>query len=241
MPTITLENVTKRYIEEKRPHYAVREISLSVEQGEFIFLIGSSGAGKSTLLKLIGGEMAPDQGVVYLNGSNVARLIGPWRARVARTFGVVSQQCLLVRKRTIGDNLLLAAGAAGLRRKGRQAMKKALGIVGLPNVEGCYPAELSIGECRRVELARALINSPEILFADEPTGALNSKTGLDVLDTLTAFNEQGQSVVMVTHDLRPALRDAGTVLHIGRRGVFLGTPAEYLASPEGRRFREAGP
>ena len=112
MAEIRLENVTKRYIEEKRPHYAVREISLSVEQGEFIFLIGSSGAGKSTLLKLIGGEMAPDQGVVYLNGSNVARLIGPWRARVARTFGVVSQQCLLVRKRTIGDNLLLAAGAA---------------------------------------------------------------------------------------------------------------------------------
>lgn len=202
MAEIRLENVTKRYIEEKRPHYAVREISLSVEQGEFIFLIGSSGAGKSTLLKLIGGEMAPDQGMVYLNGSNVARLIGPWRARVARTFGVVSQQCLLVRKRTIGDNLLLAAGAAGLRRKGRQAMKKALGIVGLPNVEGCYPAELSIGECRRVELARALINSPPILVLDEITANLDDDNIWDMFQLLQEVNRKGTTVIMATHASR---------------------------------------
>ena len=199
MAEIRLENVTKRYIEEKRPHYAVREISLSVEQGEFIFLIGSSGAGKSTLLKLIGGEMAPDQGVVYLNGSNVARLIGPWRARVARTFGVVSQQCLLVRKRTIGDNLLLAAGAAGLRRKGRQAMKKALGIVGLPNVEGCYPAELSIGECRRVELARALLSSPPVLLLDELTANLDDDSIWDLMHLLNELNNMGTTIIMATH------------------------------------------
>ena len=117
MAEIRLENVTKRYIEEKRPHYAVREISLSVEQGEFIFLIGSSGAGKSTLLQLIGSEIYPDEGVVYLNDVNIARLIGPWRTRATRSFGIVNQQCQLIRKRTIGDNLLLCYPDEGAAKR----------------------------------------------------------------------------------------------------------------------------
>lgn len=199
MAEIRLDNVTKRYMEDKRLHYALRDVSLSVEQGEFIFLIGSSGAGKSTLLKLIGGELTPDQGVVYLNGSNLSRMIGPWRVRATRTFGIVSQQCLLIRKRTIGDNLLLAAGAAGLRRKGRQAMKKTLGLVGLPNVEGCYPAELSIGECRRVELARALLNSPSVLLLDELTANLDDDNIWDMMHLLHELNSMGTTVIMATH------------------------------------------
>ena len=164
MPEIHLENVSKHYMEEGRTQYAVRDISLTVEQGEFVFLIGSSGAGKSTLLKLMGGEIVPDEGEVSLNGLNIARQIGPWRTRITRSFGIVNQECLLIRKRTIGDNLMLAAVAAGMRRKGRAAAGKALAIVGLSGVEDCYPAELSIGECRRVELARALVNSPPILL-----------------------------------------------------------------------------
>ena len=147
-------------MEERRLTYAVRDISLTVEQGEFVFLIGSSGAGKTTLLQLMSGEIAPDEGTVLLNNTNIARMLGPWRVRARRTFGVVSQQGLLIRKRTVGENLMLAAGAAGMmRRKSREAVKKALGIVGLPGVEECYPAELSIGESRRVELARAVLNS----------------------------------------------------------------------------------
>lgn len=155
MAEIRLENVSKRYTEDKRTMYAVREVNLTITQGEFVFLIGSSGAGKSTLLQLIGSEIYPDEGVVYLNDVNIARLIGPWRTRATRSFGIVNQQCQLIRKRTIGDNLLLAANAGGMlrRSKSRQAVKKALGIVGLPGVETYYPAELSIGECRRVELA----------------------------------------------------------------------------------------
>ena len=177
MPEIRLENVSKLYTEDKRTSYAVRELNLKVEQGEFIFLIGSSGAGKSTLLKLIGGELPPDE----------------------RTFGVVNQECMLIRKRTIGDNLLLAANAAGLRRRSRPSVKKALGIVGLPGVESYYPAELSIGECRRVELARALINSPSILLIDELTANLDDDNIWDLMHLLTELNNKGTTIIMATH------------------------------------------
>lgn len=199
MPEIRLENVSKQYTVDKRTFYAVRDLSLKVEQGEFVFLIGSSGAGKSTLLKLISGEIPPDKGTVYLNNSNTAFLIGPWRNRAIRSFGVVSQECMLIRKRTIGDNLLMAANAAGVRRKARQAVKKALGIVGIPGVEAFYPAELSIGECRRVELARALINSPAALLIDELTANLDDDNIWDLMHLLNELNNKGTTIIMATH------------------------------------------
>ena len=200
MAEIRLDHVSKRYMEERRLTYAVRDISLTVEQGEFVFLIGSSGAGKTTLLQLMSGEIAPDEGTVLLNNTNIARMLGPWRVRARRTFGVVSQQGLLIRKRTVGENLMLAAGAAGMmRRKSREAVKKALGIVGLPGVEECYPAELSIGESRRVELARAVLNSPSILLLDELTANLDDDVIWDLLHLLTELNARGTTIVMATH------------------------------------------
>ena len=199
MAEIRLENVTKTYKEERRINYAVKDINLTVEQGEFVFLIGSSGAGKSTLLRLMSGELKPDQGMVFLNGANMARLVGPWRSRAARNFGVVSQQGLLIRKRTVGDNLLLAAAAAGLRRRGADAARKALSIVGLPGVEDCYPAELSIGESRRVELARAILNSPSILLLDELTANLDDDLIWDLMHLLTELNSHGTTIIMATH------------------------------------------
>ena len=176
-------------------------MNLTITQGEFVFLIGSSGAGKSTLLQLIGSEIYPDEGVVYLNDVNIARLIGPWRTRATRSFGIVNQQCQLIRKRTIGDNLLLAANAGGMlrRSKSRQAVKKALGIVGLPGVETDYPAELSVGECRRVELARALINSPPLLLLDELTANLDDDNIWDLMHLLNELNTRGTTIVMATH------------------------------------------
>jgi cell division transport system ATP-binding protein len=139
--------------------------------------------------------------VVYLNDVNIARLIGPWRTRATRSFGIVNQQCQLIRKRTIGDNLLLAANAGGMlrRSKSRQAVKKALGIVGLPGVETYYPAELSIGECRRVELARALINSPPLLLLDELTANLDDDNIWDLMHLLNELNTRGTTIVMATH------------------------------------------
>lgn len=200
MAEIRLDHVSKRYMEERRLTYAVRDISLTVEQGEFVFLIGSSGAGKTTLLQLMSGEIAPDEGTVLLNNTNIARMLGPWRVRARRTFGVVSQQGLLIRKRTVGENLMLAGAAAGMmRRKSREAVKKALGIVGLPGVEECYPAELSIGESRRVELARAVLNSPSILLLDELTANLDDDVIWDLIHLLTELNALGTTIVMATH------------------------------------------
>ena len=200
MPELRLENVSKLYkAEKKRKEYAVRDLSLTVTQGEFVFLIGSSGAGKSTMLKLMGGEISPDRGAVYLDGGNLIRYFGPWRARVARTFGIVSQQPMLVRKRTILENLMMAARAGGLQKRSQAAAEKALGLVGLPSVGECYPVELSIGEVRRVELARALVNSPPILLLDELTANLDDYSIWDMMHLLNELNIRGTTIIMATH------------------------------------------
>ena len=200
MPVLRMENASKRYkTDKKQVQYAVRDLSLTVEQGEFVFLIGSSGAGKSTMLKLMGGEIAPDEGAVYIDETNIARLFGPWKVRLTRTFGIVSQQSMLIRKRTIMENLLVAGRASGMGRKSQAAAEKALGLVGLPGVGDCFPAQLSIGEVRRVELARALINSPSILLLDELTANLDDDTIWDIIHLLYELNNRGTTIIMATH------------------------------------------
>ena len=200
MPVLRMENASKRYkTDKKQVQYAVRDLSLTVEQGEFVFLIGSSGAGKSTMLKLMGGEIAPDEGAVYIDETNIARLFGPWKVRLTRTFGIVSQQSMLIRKRTIMENLLVAGRASGMGRKSQAAAEKALGLVGLPGVGDCFPAQLSIGEVRRVELARALLNSPSILLLDELTANLDDDTIWDIIHLLYELNKRGTTIIMATH------------------------------------------
>ena len=199
MAEIRLDHVSKRYMEERRLTYAVRDISLTVEQGEFVFLIGSSGAGKSTILKLIGGEVSPDAGTVYLDDVSLSRYFGPFQIRLRRTFGHVWQESQLMRKRTIYENLALAARAGGMRTRIDRAVMKVLGLVGMPGVEHCYPVELSIGESRRVELARALICSPPVLLLDELTANLDDDTIWDIIHLLNEINNHGTTVVMATH------------------------------------------
>ena len=199
MPEVRMEKVSKIYkTEDKRKQYAVRDLEFAVQQGEFVFLIGSSGAGKSTMLKLIGGEISPDEGAVYVDNANISRFFGPWKVRLTRTFGVVSQQSLLIRKRTIMENLMVAARAGGMQRKSRAAAEKALGLVGLPRVGDCFPAQLSIGEARR-ELARALISSPPVLLLDELTANLDDDTIWDIMHLLNELNSRGTTVIMATH------------------------------------------
>lgn len=200
MPEIRMEKVSKIYkTEDKRTHYAVRDLEFTVQQGEFVFLIGSSGAGKSTMLKLIGGEIAPDEGTVYLDNANISRFFGPWKVRLARTFGIVSQEPLLIRKRTIMENLMVAARAGGMGRKSQAAAEKALGLVGLSKVGDCFPAQLSIGEVRRVELARALVSSPPVLLLDELTANLDDDTIWDIIHLLNELNSRGTTIIMATH------------------------------------------
>lgn len=200
MPEIRMVKVSKIYkTEDKRKHYAVQDLDFAVQQGEFVFLIGSSGAGKSTMLKLIGGEIPPDEGAVFVDDVNIARFFGPWKVRLARTFGVVSQQSILIRKRTIMENLMVAARASGLQRKSRASAEKALSLVGLPKVGDCFPAQLSIGEVRRVELARALVSSPPVLLLDELTANLDDDTIWDIMHLLNELNTMGTTIIMATH------------------------------------------
>ena len=200
MPEIRMEKASKIYkTEDKRKHYAVRELDFTVQQGEFVFLIGSSGAGKTTMLKLISGEITPDEGAVYVDNANISRYFGPWKVRLTRTFGVVSQETLLIRKRTIMENLMVAARASGMQRKSQAAAEKALGLVGLSKVGDCFPAQLSIGEVRRVELARALVSSPPVLLLDELTANLDDDVIWDIMHLLNDLNSRGTTIIMATH------------------------------------------
>ena len=119
--------------------------------------------------------------------------------RLTRTFGIVSQQSILIRKRTIMENLMVAARASGMQRKSKAAAEKALGLVGLPKVGECFPAQLSIGEARRVELARALISSPPVLLLDELTANLDDDTIWDIMHLLNELNSRGTTIIMATH------------------------------------------
>ena len=206
MPTIKLEEASKFYKSDRkagpRLEIGVADVDLTIRQGEFAFLIGSSGAGKSTLLQLMAGQLRPDHGKVRLNNRDLSKMMLWSRNRAALLFGQVWQEQGLIRQRTVEENLSLAIIIGGLRTDSakRQSMvEKVLGLVGMSGVEKRYPAELSLGECRRVELARALINSPPILILDEITANLDDDTIWDMFHLLHEINKMGTTVVMATH------------------------------------------
>jgi len=209
MPTIYLENVSKFYKPKRRKKgpvhqdMGVEDVELTIHQGEFIFLVGGSGAGKSTLLRLITGEVKPSQGKVYLDDRDLSRTMLLSRNRASVLFGKIWQDPTLIRKKTVGENLALASQIALGRESARVVdirIKKVLGLVGMKGVERKYPVELSIGECRRVELARAIIGSPPILILDEITANLDDDCIWDTLHLLNDVNRRGTTVIMATHD-----------------------------------------
>ena len=203
--------------------HVLKNIDLELYQGDFTVIMGASGAGKSTLLYALSGMDTPSLGTITFGDKVISDLNQDELAVFRRDHcGFVFQQIYLIDGMSVMDNVL-AAGL--LENKDKKALlAKAEELFTAVDISGQtqkkFPAQISGGEAQRVGIVRALINSPEILFADEPTGALNSKTGLDVLDTLTKFNEQGQSVVMVTHDMRSARR-GNRILYL-KDGVILG-------------------
>ena len=209
MPTIYLEHVSKFYKPKRRKkgpvhqEMGVEDVDLTIRQGEFVFVVGGSGAGKSTLLRLITGEAKPNQGKVYLGDRDLSRAMALSRNRMSILFGKIWQDPTLIRKKTIGENLALASRIAVGREKPQLVdirIKKVLGLVGMKGVESKYPVELSIGECRRVELARAMIGSPPILILDEITANLDDDCIWDTLHLLNDVNRRGTTVIMATHD-----------------------------------------
>ena len=201
MPQIRLEQVSKYYQQEKKAVPAVREIDLTIEQQEFVFVTGSSGAGKSTLLNLIAGEITPTAGAVYLDNVPIGQQRRFGHPRKAGCIGYVPQISQLMRKRTIEENLAMASMIGRGRRKVpmEERIRKALCMVGLKDVEKRYPVELSLGECRRVELARAIINSPSVLVLDALTASLDEDTIWDLFHLIGELNRLGTTVIMATH------------------------------------------
>ena len=203
MALISLEGAGKDYIQdsEQRVVHAIRSVDLTIERGEFVFITGSSGAGKSTLLQLIAYETPPSRGTVCLDGVNVNRLSQRQRQHKRLRFGYVPQFPSLIRKRTIQENLSTVAllGRGRVHMAPDKRVQKALNMVGMGDAANHYPVELSMGECRRVELARAIINNPDILVLDELTANLDEDTAWDMFLFLSELNHHGVTVIMASH------------------------------------------
>ena len=189
--------------------HVLKNIDLEIYEGDFTIIMGASGAGKSTLLYSLSGMDKSTLGSVSFDGTEITKMNTDELALFRRSnCGFVFQQVYLVESMSVMDNIM-AAGLLVYRDKKTLAKKageilKAVGID--ETMWNKFPSQISGGEAQRVGIARALINDPKLVFADEPTGALNSQTGKAVLDTLTKFNEKGQSIVMVTHDITSARR-----------------------------------
>ena len=174
---------------------AIKGITLTIEDGEFVFLVGPSGSGKSTIIKLLTGEVEPCAGRIMINGFSVSNISDKQIPLMRRTLGVIFQDFRLIDKKTVYDNLAFVMRAVGAPQKEiRKRIPYVLHLVDLENKANSYPTELSGGEQQRVAIARALVNNPNTIIADEPTG------NLDPERSLVKINELGTTVVVVTHE-----------------------------------------
>ena len=217
------ENLSKTFSNGGSQQHVLKNIDLELYQGDFTVIMGASGAGKSTLLYALSGMDTPSLGKITFGDKVITDLSQDGLAVFRRDHcGFVFQQIYLIDGMSIMDNVLSAGLLVNKDKKALVAKAKELfaAVDISEDTQKKFPTQISGGEAQRVGIVRALINNPDILFADEPTGALNSQTGLDVLDMLTKFNEQGQSVVMVTHDIRSARR-GNRILYL-KDGVILG-------------------
>lgn len=216
MPTITVDHVSKYYYSERQGLFqklrrhrkdhnyevGLEDVSFTVEQGEFVFIIGSSGAGKTTLMQLLCGQTSPDAGSVQVNGKELSKIGKVSRQRLPLLVGYVAQQHSMNPRISIRENLQQAA-KIGERKFSRECsmeerIRKVLGLTGLVDKEKRYPGELMAGERRRVELARALINSPPILVLDEVTANLDADSMWDMYLLLHEINRMGTTIIMST-------------------------------------------
>jgi len=221
---IQLDGVTKAYQSGAAP--ALADVSMSVAAGEVVAVMGPSGSGKSTLLNLIGGLDKPTAGTVTVAGRRIDALGESALARFrARHVGIIFQFFNLLDDLTVEDNVQLPAQLAGMsRRQAKARAAQLLERMGIAEHRNAYPARISGGQRQRVAIARALVNSPAVLLADEPTGALDTATGQEIGQLLRELNQDGQTLVLVTHDPDLADRYAARTVRIVD-GQLAGTPA----------------
>lgn len=194
---IQLRSVTKKY----KNNYALKNVNLDILSGEFVFIVGASGAGKSTLMKLLYKEETPSSGTVMIGGINIANLPSEKVPNLRRCMGIVFQDYKLLQNQSVYDNVAYVIRTLGISTKEINArVLGALKVVGLSDKIKAKPTELSGGEQQRVSIARAIVNGPPLLIADEPTGNLDPKNSMEVMQILDQINQRGITVIVSTHD-----------------------------------------
>ena len=223
---ILFNDVTKSYSVGTQ---ALKGVNMQIEDGEFVFLGGPSGSGKSTIIKLISGELRPTSGSVHVNGYSLERIRKREVPYMRRTVGVVYQDFRLIDTMTVYENVAFAMRVIGARNKEiRERVPYVLELVGLENKGHRYPNQISGGEQQRLAIARALVNNPSTIIADEPTGNLDPARAMEIMSLLQEINNLGTTVLVVTHawDLVETFRkrvvaiDEGVVVSDGTEGIF---------------------
>ena len=226
MDLIRIKNVKKTY---KTGTTAIYDLDLNIKKGEFVFIIGSTGCGKSSLIKMLYREEKPTSGQILVGGLDVGKIKNRKVYKLRRKIGVVFQDYHLLPNSTAYENVAFALEVLGLPQDEIHAkVMKVLDLVGLKNKAKQYPNHLSGGEQQRVAIARAIVNGPKILICDEPTGNLDPKTSMEIMDVLTAINELGTTIIMVTHDInivkklkkRVVLLDSGRIVKDYKEGEY---------------------
>lgn len=226
IPIIALDHISKQY---STGVDALNDITIRIEKGEFVFVVGKSGSGKSTFIKLLLKELDPSSGRLYVGGRQVTELKRKQISMYRRKIGVVFQDFRLLKNKTVYENVAFAQQIIGMtKRQIAGNVPIMLEMVGLTGKENAYPNELSGGEQQRVAIARALINQPAILLADEPTGNLDPQTAWDIMMLLQEVNKAGTTVVVVTHNndivdvmqKRVITLDKGNLIHDEQKGGY---------------------
>lgn len=200
---LELKNVSKKYLSNDNTFYALKDVSLKINEGEFVSITGPSGSGKSTLMHIVGLLDNPTSGEVLLHGKDISKFPEKELAKIRNvTLGFVFQQFNLLPKTSSLENVILPLVYSDIPQKDRNKIGiEMLTKVGLQDKLKNTPAQLSGGQQQRVAVARALINSPQIILADEPTGNLDSKSGIAIMEFLHQLNKEGKTIVFVTHDM----------------------------------------
>lgn len=201
---IILDNVQKYYKVGKDKLHVLKNLNLEIESGEFLMIMGKSGSGKTTLLNILGFLDTLDEGKYYFDGNDVSGLKENMRSQYRANYvGYVFQQFNLIETLTVFQNIEIPLIYAGMKDKNQRRLlvEKRLEDVGLSDKANSFPNHLSGGQQQRIAIARALVNNPKLIFADEPTGALDSETGRDIMGLLSDLNKSGTTIIMVTHDL----------------------------------------
>lgn len=209
---IELYHIWKQY---QKPHWALSDVTITVEKGEFCFITGPSGSGKSSLLKIMFREILPTQGQIIIDSRNILKIPDHKIYQLRRQMGIVFQDFRLLFHKRVFDNVAVVLNILGVPYKNvRRRVFNALRLVNLHNKMWEYPAHLSYGEQQRVAIARAVVNNPSIILADEPTGNLDTELAFEIMSLFKEINRKGATVVICTHD-REMIR------HFGQKILFL--------------------